>query len=106
MRQQPKGRTGVWRFVMFRSAHSHSLIKVSRDSSRLAAIRATLLVLIVAQVSLPTLGQQVHILSRTRSAKSDSAGDAANHSHISVFRARDDMVLVAVIVNDKLDRSV
>src|SRR5207302_4109981 len=38
--------------------------------------------------------------------KSDSAGDAANRSHISVFRTRADLVLVPVTVTDQLGRFV
>jgi Ca-activated chloride channel family protein len=91
---------------MFRSAHSYSFLRVSRGGSRRAAIRATLFSLIVVFVSLPTLGQQVHILPRTLPPKSDSAGDAANQSHISVFRARADLVLVPVTVTDQLGRLV
>ena len=90
---------------MFRSVHSCSFLRVSSDGSRRAAIRATLL-LIVVFVSLPTLGQQGHILPRTVPPKSDSAGDAANQPHSSVFRARTDLVLVPVTVTDSLGRLV
>ena len=91
---------------MFRSAHSCSFLRVSSDGSQRAAIRATLFLLIVVFVSLPTLGQQVHILPRTLPPKSDSAGDAANQPHSSVFRARTDLVLVPVTVTDPLGRLV
>src|SRR5438552_4506938 len=93
--------------VMFRSAHSCSFLRVSSDGSRRAAIRATLFfLLIVVFVSLPTLGQQVHILPRTLPPKSHSAGDAANQPHSRVFRTRTDLVLVPVTVTDSLGRLV
>src|SRR5882757_6069070 len=91
---------------MFRTAHSCSFLRVSSGGSPRAALRATLFWLIVVFASLPTLGQQVHILSRTFPPKSDSAGDAANQPHSNVFRARTDLVLVPVTVTDQLGRLV
>src|SRR5437899_10724378 len=91
---------------MFRSTHSCSFLRVSSDCFRRASIRATLFLLIVVIVSLPTLGQQVHIVPRTLPSEGDSAGDAANQPHSSVFRARTDLVLVPVTVTDPFGRLV
>jgi len=91
---------------MFRGTHSCISSRVLGGDSTRLTIRGTLLLLFVAFGSLPTIGQEVHIIPRTLPIESDRSRDSANHRHSSLFRARSDLVLVPVTVTDPLGRLI
>ena len=86
--------------------HFCSSFRVQGGGSARRTIRGKLLSLFVAFVSLPTIGQEVHIAPRTLSTESDRRGNTDDHPRGSLFRARTDLVLVPVTVTDPTGRLI